>query len=219
MAGGEAKAYTRGEELANSITHGIGTALGVAALSILVTLAGRLGDAWRVVSFSVYGTTLILLYLASTFYHAFPPSRAKQVLRKLDHAAIFLLIAGTYTPFTLVSLRGPWGWSLFGVVWGLALAGIALQVAGRGRLRALALGVYIAMGWLVMVAIEPLTASVSPAGLRWLVIGGCCYTFGVAFYVWRRLRFNHAIWHLCVLAGSICHFFAILFHVLPMRER
>lgn len=208
-----AKSYTLGEEIANSVTHGIGIALAVAALSILVTFAGLFGDAWRVVSFSVYGTTLILLYLFSTLYHAVTAPRAKAFLRILDHSAIFLLIAGTYTPYMLVTLNGAFGWTIFGLVWFLAILGITLNAFFMDRHKWLMIGLYVGMGWLVVVALEPLADKLSLAGLIWLALGGLCYSLGVVFYVWHRLPYNHAIWHLMVLAGSVCHFFGILFYV------
>jgi hemolysin III len=209
------KTYSLGEEIASSITHGIGAALSVAALAILVSLAAIHGDAWRVVSFAIYGATLIILYMSSMFYHAFQGPRVKRVFRYFDHSAIFLLIAGTYTPFTLVNLRGVWGWTLFGLIWGLAAAGILMTVLLPGRSRVLASLVYIGMGWLVVIAIKPLVASVHFGGMMWLVAGGLAYTLGVVFYIWKRLPYNHAIWHLFVLGGSICHFFAVLLYVLP----
>ena len=204
------------EEVANSIIHGIGAGLGIAALAILVTSAGLHGDAWRVVSFSIYGSTLILLYLASTFYHSIQSPRAKKTFRVLDHSAIFLLIAGTYTPFTLVNLRGAWGWTLFGLVWGLAIGGIILKVFFVGRFRILSVCLYIGMGWLVLIAFKPLLSVIPVNGIIWLGIGGLAYTFGVIFYAFKQIPFNHAIWHLFVLAGSVCHFFSIFFYVLPM---
>jgi hemolysin III len=215
MPDATANRYTLAEEIASSITHGIGAALGVAGLAILVTLGAKRGDAWHVVSVAVYGSTLVLLYLFSTLYHAFQNPRVKKVLRHFDHSAIYLLIAGTYTPFTLVNMRGPWGWSLFGTIWGLALLGICLNFTLMGRSRIIAGLVYIGMGWLVVVAAKPLVATVPPGGIAWLVAGGLAYTLGVIFYVWKTLPFNHAIWHLFVLAGSLCHFFAVLFYVLP----
>jgi len=207
--------YTAAEEIASSITHGIGAALGAAALCVLVTFAAFRGDAWRVVSFAIYGSSLVLLYLFSTFYHAIRNPRLKLLFRYLDHSAIYLLIAGSYTPFLLVKMRGPWGWSLFGTIWGLAILGIALNFVLIGRSRMLAGLVYIGMGWLVVVAIKPLVATIPPGGIAWLVAGGLFYTVGVVFYVAKRLPFNHAIWHLFVLAGSACHFVAILLYVLP----
>jgi len=204
-----------GEELANSVTHAIGAALSAAALPVLVTLAAQCGDAWRVVSFSVYGTTLILLYVASTLYHSFRSPPVKRVLRVLDHAAIFLLIAGTYTPFTLVTLRGGWGWTLFGLVWALAVGGILLKVFCTGRFRVLSVGLYVAMGWLVTIALKPLVAALPAGGMVWLGAGGLAYTLGVAFYLWESFPFHHAVWHLFVLAGSVCQFLSILLYVLP----
>ncbi len=218
MSDTKLKQYSLGDEIANSITHGIGVGLSIAALSILVTFAGLLGDPWRVVSFSIYGTTLILLYLASTFYHSFQYPPVKKFFRVFDHSAIFLLIAGTYTPFTLVNMRGVWGWTLFGLIWGFAIFGVMLTVFFMNRFKFLFLIVYVGMGWLVIIAIKPLFAAVPFGGLVLLGAGGLAYTTGVAFYVWDRLPFNHAIWHLFVLGGSICHFFSILFYVLPIRE-
>lgn len=207
--------YSLAEEVASSVTHGLGVVLSITALVILTTLAGRSGDKWRVVSFAIYGATLIIMYLSSVLYHSLQEPGIKRVLRYLDHSAIYLLIAGTYTPFTLVNLRGPWGWTLFGLIWGLAALGLLMTVLGFGGSRALASLVYIGMGWLVVVAIKPLLAAVPAGGIAWLVAGGLFYTLGVIFYVWKRLPFNHAIWHLFVLGGSVCHFFAVLFYVLP----
>lgn len=206
---------TVGEEIANSITHGIGAALSIAGLTLLVVLAAIYGDVWRVVSFSIYGSSLVLLYLASTLYHSVQHPKAKRILRIFDHAAIYVLIAGSYTPFTLVSMRGPWGWSLFGVVWGLALVGIAFKVLFIGRYEKMATAAYVLMGWLVVIAFRQMMINLSPGGLVWFVLGGVIYTLGVIFYAWEKLPYNHAIWHLFVLGGSICHFFAVLFHVLP----
>ena len=210
--------YTPGEEIASSVTHGVGAALGVAALAVLVTMAALRGDPWKVVSFSIYGVSLTLLYSASTLYHAVRGERLKKIFRCLDHASIYLLIAGSYTPFTLVTLRGGWGWTLFGLVWVLALAGIALTAMAAGRSGSSKLTrvlLYVGMGWLVVVAIRPLVAAIPAAGMALLVAGGLFYTGGVVFYVARRLPFNHAIWHGFVLAGSICHFAAVYLYVLP----
>jgi len=210
--------YTLGEEIANALTHGVGVGLAIAALAILVTYAGLHGDAWRVVSFAIYGATLILLYLASTLYHSFSSARVKRVFKALDHAAIFLLIAGTYTPFTLVTLRGAWGWTLFGLIWGFALAGITFETVFLGRYMRWVVAFYVAMGWLVLIAVKPLVDAVPFHGLLWLAGGGLAYTGGVVFYAWKSLPFGHALWHIFVLLGSICHFFAMLFYVLPMRR-
>ncbi|WP_420641181.1 PAQR family membrane homeostasis protein TrhA [Candidatus Leptofilum sp.] len=209
--------YTIGEEIANSITHGIGAALSIAGLTLLVSLAVIYGDVWRVVSFSIYGGSLVLLYLCSTLYHSIQHPKVKRVLRIFDHSAIYLLIAGTYTPFTLVSMRGPWGWSLFSVVWGLALIGIAFKTVFIGKYEKWATVAYVLMGWLVVIAFKQMLVSVPPGGIVWMVVGGLIYTVGVLFYAWEKLPYNHAIWHLFVLGGSTCHFFAVLLHVLPTQ--
>jgi hemolysin III len=206
---------SRGEELANSLTHGFGAGLGATGLVLLLVYASRYGTSWHVVSTAIFGATLVLLYTASTLYHSVPGERAKRILQKFDHAAIFLLIAGTYTPFVLVTLRGPWGWSLFGVVWGLAVVGIALKFWFAGRFRVVSTLIYLAMGWLVMIAIKPLVAALPAGGMKLLVAGGLCYTGGAIFYLWKRLPYHHAIWHLFVLAGSICHWAAVFWHVVP----
>ena len=203
-----------GEEIANSITHGVGGLLAIAGLVVLVTLAAMRGSASHVVGSAIFGATMVVLYSSSTLYHAIPAPRAKRVLQHIDHASIFLLIAGTYTPFTLVTLRGPWGWTLFGIVWGLALVGIALQTGSR-RHPVLAVALYIAMGWVVIVAIRPLLAALPAGGVALLVAGGLSYTAGVVFYAARRLPYHHAIWHAFVLAGTVLHFFAVLLYVIP----
>jgi hemolysin III len=208
---------TSGEELVNVITHGIGAAFGIAGLGALVVGAWRYSDVWRTASFIIYGATLVLLYLASAFYHGARSPRAKRLLQFFDHTAIYLLIAGTYTPFTLVSLRGPWGWTMFGLIWGLAVTGILLNVFFFGRLGFISTILYLLMGWLVVIAIKPVMDAVSVRGLVWLVAGGLSYTVGVVFYAWHRLPYAHPIWHLFVLAGSIFHYFAIFFYVLPVR--
>ena len=201
------------DERLNSITHLIGACLALAGLVVLVAQAARLGDPWKIVSFSIYGVTLVTLYFFSALYHSVR-GKAKAVLQKLDHAAIYLLIAGTYTPFTLVTLRGAWGWSLFGVIWGLALIGIVQDIlAGRGG-RVLSVSIYLLMGWLALVAIRPLARVLPAAGLAWMIAGGLFYTVGVVFYALdKRLSFGHGIFHLFVLAGSACHYCTILFYV------
>ncbi len=209
--------YRQDEEIANSITHGVGIVLSIAGLAVLTAFASVFGSVWHIVSCSIYGATQVILYTASTLYHSIPQPHAKALLRRFDHAAIFLLIAGTYTPFTLVSLRGPWGWSIFGLIWGLALVGIALQgVLIRFGPLVTALP-YLAMGWVVVVAIKPILAAVAPGGLALLAAGGMAYTLGSVFYIWRRLPYHHAIWHVFVLAGGILHFFAVLFYVIPLQ--
>lgn len=203
------------EEIASSVIHGIGVVLAVAGLAVLSVSAATHGSAWHVVGCGVFGTTLVLLYLASTLYHSIPLPRVKELLRMLDHAAIYLLIAGTYTPFCLVSLRGPWGWSLLGVVWGLALVGVASRAALSKRLPAVSVAVYVLMGWAVLVAAGPLRRQLPAGGLTLLFAGGVLYTAGLAFYGWRRLPYHHAVWHAFVLAGSVLHFFAVLLYVVP----
>lgn len=203
------------EETINAWTHGLGALLSLAGLAVLVFMASRNGDAWHIVSCSIYGATLVLLFSSSTLYHSFRSERVKHIFRIIDHASIYLLIAGTYTPFVLINLRGGWGWSLFGVVWGLALAGIVFQIFFVSRFRVLQTLIYLAMGWLAVIAIKPLLTSVPLPGLIWLLAGGLSYTVGALFYLWKRLPFHHAVWHIFVLAGGVCHYFAILFYVLP----
>ncbi|MCP5099311.1 MAG: hemolysin III family protein [Chloroflexi bacterium] len=207
--------YSLGEEIANSITHGIGTGLAIAGLTLLVVLAAIYGDVWRVVSFSIYGSSLVILYLASTLYHSIQAPKVKRILRIFDHASIYLLIAGSYTPFVLVSMRGTLGWTLFGIVWGIALFGIIFKTLFIGRFEKLATAGYVLMGWLIVFAFGEMLKSIPLGGVIWIIIGGIMYTVGVIFYAWQKLPYNHAIWHLFVLSGSICHFFAVLFHVLP----
>ena len=207
------RAWTAGEEVAHSVTHGVGLLASVAGLVVLVVQAAATRDPWRITACAVYATTLVLLYGTSTLYHALSATRARRVFRVLDHSAIFLLIAGTYTPFTLVSLRGPWGWSLLGIVWGLALLGITAKAVFGTRWPILSTALYVAMGWVVLVAVKPLVANVPAGAIAWLVAGGLAYTSGLVFYAWTRLRYSHAIWHLFVLAGSACHFVAVARYV------
>jgi hemolysin III len=201
--------YSPAEELAHALTHGVGCLLAVAGMVVLVVQAVGRGEAWDVVSAAIFGATLVLLYLSSTLYHAVPVSRAKRVLQRVDHAAIYLLIAGTYTPLCLGPLRGPWGWSLFGVVWGLGIAGAVTDVTTARRFRWLSITLYLLMGWLAVAALRPLLAEVDRATLLWIGLGGVFYTGGVAFYLWRRLPWHHAIWHVFVLLGSASHWVAI----------
>lgn len=203
-------AQSPGEEIANSISHGVGFLTAVVALPTLVIEAAGRGDAPGVIGAAVFGTSLVSLYLASTLYHVWPRTRAKRALRVLDHACIFLLIAGTYTPFTLGVLRGAWGWTLFGLVWGLALIGIVSKVVVGVRYPKISTWVYLSMGWLILVAAKPVSAQVPAWGLFWLALGGIAYTLGVPFYAAKNARFSHFVWHLFVLAGSACHFFAVL---------
>ena len=208
-------AYSLSEEIASSVTHGIGVLLALAALAVMVVFAALRGTVWHVVACAVYGATLVLMFVASTLYHSLPWSRAKAVLKVIDHSAICLLIAGTYTPFFLIPLRGPWGWTLFGIIWGLALVGVVFKVFYAGRYRLFSTLIYIGMGWMVVVAIRPLCHSLPWGGLLWLVAGGLFYTGGTVFYLGRRIPFNHAIWHGFVLAGSLCHFLSVMLYVIP----
>lgn len=204
-----------GEEIANAITHGIGALLSIAGLVILIVFSSIKGNAWHIVSFTIFGTCLVLLYTASTLYHSLQSVRAKKVFRIMDHSAIFLLIAGTYTPFTLTLLRGGWGWSLFGIVWGLGLAGIVFKLFFVNRFNVLSTIIYLLMGWMIVIAGKPLIENVPTPGLYYLIAGGAAYSLGTIFYLWEKLPFHHAIWHLFVLGGSICHFFAVLLYILP----
>jgi len=210
-----ASSYSPAEEVANSITHGIGVLLSCGGLVVLVVFASLHGTSWHVTASAIFGASLVWSYTASTLYHGIPSANAKRILKVIDHAAIYLLIAGTYTPFTLISLRGPWGWSLFGTIWGLALLGVVLKITMLGKLARISTLVYLAMGWIVLIAIKPLLAVVAPGGMMLLLFGGLAYSIGVIFYVWKKLPYNHAVWHLFVLAGSLFHFFAVLFYVIP----
>ncbi len=200
-----------GEEIFNSITHGIGTLLSIAALVLLIVFAAIKGNAWHVVSFSIFGTTLVLLYLSSTLYHSFTKEKAKNLFARFDHAAIFLLIAGTYTPFLLTVLRGALGWTLFGIIWGVAIAGIVIRSIYLTKFRKLMVGLYLAMGWMFVFAFGPMMRSLPGISFMFLVLGGVLYSIGVIFYAWRNLKYGHGIWHLFVLAGSIMHFFSVIY--------
>ena len=198
----------------NSISHLVGAALALIGSVLLIVVAARLGDPWKIVSFSIYGAMLVTLYVFSTLYHSVRGTRAKDVLRKFDHCSIYLLIAGTYTPFALVSLRGNWGWWLFGVIWGLALIGMAQEIWLAKGARVLSLVIYLLMGWLAMAVVLPLWQALTPAGFAWLAAGGACYTLGIVFYATdHKVRHGHGLWHLFVLAGSVCHFFTVLLYV------
>lgn len=198
-----------GEQVANSVSHGVGFLAALIALPILILEAARHGPA-AIVGAAVFATTLALLYLSSTLYHALAHTRAHRVLRIIDHSSIYLLIAGTYTPFTLGVLRGPWGWTLFGLVWALALAGVLVKSSGRFKYPRLSTGLYLAMGWLIVAAALPLWRSMPRWGLFWLAAGGLAYTGGVVFYAAKRMRYGHFVWHLFVLTGSTCHLVAVL---------
>ena len=207
--------YSRSEEATNIITHAIGFFLGIAALVLMVVRASLYGDAWHIVGASIFGAGLVILYAASTIYHSVRKPRARQCLRIIDHSTIYVLIAATYTPFTLVTLNGWVGWTMFGIVWGLAVTGIVMKAFFTGRFDVLSTLMYVFMGWMIIIAAKPLVDNLPQGGLTWLVAGGVAYTLGAIFYGINRLKFNHAIFHLFVLAGSICHFVTVYSYVLP----
>ncbi|MGM0481530.1 MAG: PAQR family membrane homeostasis protein TrhA [Pseudomonadota bacterium] len=212
------KSYTVPEEIAHALTHGVGAVLSVVALVVMLMWTSAYGNALHVVAVSIYGGSLILLYTASTLYHSFPWPRVKAYFQQLDHAAIFLLIAGTYTPFMVINLRGVWGWSFLSVAWSIAIIGVAIELFVKNPPKWLSLTLYLGLGWMALVAIKPMIDNVEPTGLLLLLAGGLAYTLGVVFYVWHSLSYHHAIWHLFVLAGSAFHFFAIFYYVLPQPE-
>ncbi|MBI5094028.1 MAG: hemolysin III family protein [Candidatus Hydrogenedentes bacterium] len=203
------------EEVANSVTHGIGTALSIAGLVFLVVWASATHDAYKIVSLTAFGASMVALYLASTLYHSFSAPKVKHFFRILDHASIYLLIAGSYTPFALVSIRGPWGWTIFGVVWGIALVGVCFKMFFVAHFSALSTILYLGMGWMALIAAKPILMSVPMGGIGLLAAGGIMYTVGVAFYAWNSLPYNHAVWHLFVMAGTAFHFIAVSEFVLP----
>ena len=214
MSTASEEVFHLGEEIANAVTHGLGLLLSIAGLVALVWLATVRGTAWHVVSCAIYGSTLVLLYLSSTLYHALSATRAKKLFRVFDHSAIFLLIAGTYTPFVLVSLRTRFGYALLAVVWVLSVGGVvfkSIKVDGYG---AISTGVYVLLGWISIFAVRPLALSLTWAAMGWLVAGGLLYTLGVIFFAWNR-RYAHAVWHVFVLGGSVCHYLAVLLYVVP----
>ena len=207
--------YSPREEAANVASHALGALLSLLGLVYLVTLACNFGTAWHIIGAGIFGATLVFLYTASSIYHAVSGSRAKHLAKIMDHAGIYMLIAGTYTPFMIVTLRGPWGWSLLTLAWGLAIAGISLEALWVYRPKWLSAAVFLAMGWMILIAGKPLYLALPRPGMTLLIAGGLFYTFGTVFYVMKRVRYHHAVWHLFVLAGSACHFFAIARHVLP----
>lgn len=202
--------YTVREEIVNSLTHGVGALLSIAGLVVLVVFAVLHGDVWHIVSFSIFGSTLVLLYLASSLYHSVSEPTAKMFFKKLDHSAIFLLIAGSYTPFMLVSLRGAWGWSILAIIWALAIFGIILKFIFMPRFGKVSVAIYLFMGWFCVVALKELSEHVPPLSLTLMILGGLSYTAGVIFYAWRGLPYGHAVWHIFVLSGSMLHYFSVL---------
>jgi len=207
-------AYSPKEELVNTITHAFGLLLSIPGWVLLIIYSSLHGTVWHIVSFSIYGTTLVLLYLASTLYHGTKNITAKKKLNVLDHSAIYLLIAGTYTPFLLIVLRGVWGWSLFGIVWGLAILGIAIKILVAGRLKIVSATAYVLMGWIVVIALKPLINNLEITGLYWLFAGGLSYTIGAIFYVMKKIPYHHGIFHVFVLGGSFAHWWAVFFYLL-----
>lgn len=207
------KRYSLKEEIFSSISHGLGALLSIAALVVLVAFASVKGDVWRIVSFSIYGFTLFFLYLSSTLYHSIVYEKAKRVFRVFDHAAIYLLIAGSYTPISLVAMRGTWGWIIFSVIWSLALLGIILNIVSLEKTRIYSTILYVLMGWLIIVAVKPMLSMIPQGLFTWLLVGGLIYTLGIVFYAWKRIPFNHGIWHLFVLGGSIVHYLGFLFYL------
>jgi hemolysin III len=209
--------FSKQEEMANSITHGIGALLSISALVILIVYSSLYGNAWHVVSFSIFGGTMFILYMSSTLLHSFPEGRAKDVFEILDHSSIYFFIAGTYTPFLLVVIKGTMGWTLFGIVWGLAVAGTVFKCFFVKKYLVTSTALYVVMGWLIAFAWKPLVNNLSFEGMIYLVIGGALYTLGAIFYVWRGFKYHHAVWHLFVIGGSVAHFFCVLVYVLPIK--
>ena len=215
LATGHKRMQSLGEEIANSASHGAGFVAAAIGTPFLMAEAARAGGVADLVGAAVFAATVLIAYAASSIYHAVPWPGAKTILRAVDHGSIFLLIAGTYTPFTLGVLRGGWGWTLFGLIWALALAGVVMKASGGVRFRKVSVAVYLAMGWLVLIAIVPLVERMPAAGLAWLVAGGLAYTAGVVFYALDRFRYCHFIWHLFVIAGTACHFIAVMGYAVP----
>ncbi|WML27047.1 hemolysin III family protein [Neobacillus sp. OS1-33] len=209
--------FSKKEELANSITHGIGALLSISALVILIVYATLYGTVWHVVSFTIFGVTMFILYMSSTLLHSFPAGKVKDIFEIFDHSSIYFFIAGSYTPFLLVVIKGTLGWSLFGIVWGLAIAGTVFKCFFVKKYLFSSTALYVVMGWLMVFAWKPLVNNLAPQGITYLIIGGALYTLGAIFYVWRGFTYHHAVWHLFVLAASMAHFFCVLFYVLPIK--
>lgn len=210
--------YTRGEEIANAITHGVGAVLSIVGLTLLIVLSSLEGTPWHVISFTIYGVTMLLLYVSSTLVHSFPEGKVKDLFEIFDHSSIYLFIAGTYTPFLFIAVKGTTGWTLFGIVWGIALAGIVFKAFFVKKFLFISTILYVFMGWMIVFAWDSLTQNIAHQGIVLLVVGGVLYTIGAVFYVWRGFRFHHMIWHMFVLGGTVLHFLAIILYVLPITN-
>ncbi|MCR8926945.1 hemolysin III family protein [Priestia megaterium] len=210
--------FTRGEEIANAITHGVGAVLSIVGLTLLIVLSSLEGTPWHVISFTIYGVTMLLLYVSSTLVHSFPEGKVKDLFEIFDHSSIYLFIAGTYTPFLFIAVKGTIGWTLFGIVWGIALAGIVFKAFFVKKFLFISTILYVFMGWMIVFAWDSLTQNIAHQGIVLLVVGGVLYTIGAVFYVWRGFRFHHMIWHMFVLGGTVLHFLAIILYVLPITN-
>ncbi|WP_427126651.1 PAQR family membrane homeostasis protein TrhA [Priestia megaterium] len=210
--------FTRGEEIANAITHGIGAVLSIVGLTLLIVLSSLEGTPWHVISFTIYGVTMLLLYVSSTLVHSFPEGKVKDLFEIFDHSSIYLFIAGTYTPFLFIAVKGTTSWTLFGIVWGIALAGIVFKAFFVKKFLFISTILYVFMGWMIVFAWDSLTQNIAHQGIVLLVVGGVLYTIGAVFYVWRGFRFHHMIWHMFVLGGTVLHFLAIILYVLPITN-
>ncbi|GAB1805236.1 PAQR family membrane homeostasis protein TrhA [Priestia megaterium] len=210
--------FTRGEEIANAITHGVGAVLSIVGLTLLIVLSSLEGTPCHVISFTIYGVTMLLLYVSSTLVHSFPEGKVKDLFEIFDHSSIYLFIAGTYTPFLFIAVKGTTGWTLFGIVWGIALAGIVFKAFFVKKFLFISTILYVFMGWMIVFAWDSLTQNIAHQGIVLLVVGGVLYTIGAVFYVWRGFRFHHMIWHMFVLGGTVLHFLAIILYVLPITN-
>ncbi|MEW4280678.1 PAQR family membrane homeostasis protein TrhA [Priestia sp. TRN 1309] len=210
--------FTRGEEIANAITHGVGAVLSIVGLTLLIVLSSLEGTPWHVISFTIYGVTMLLLYVSSTLVHSFPEGKVKDLFEIFDHSSIYLFIAGTYTPFLFIAVKGTTGWTLFGIVWGIALGGIVFKAFFVKKFLFISTILYVFMGWMIVFAWDSLTQNIAHQGIVLLVVGGVLYTIGAVFYVWRGFRFHHMIWHMFVLGGTVLHFLAIILYVLPITN-
>ncbi|MFK3937280.1 hemolysin III family protein [Alkalihalobacillus sp. NPDC078783] len=209
--------FSKDEELANAITHGIGAVISIACLTLLIVFASLYGNAWHIVSFSIYGTSMLLLYASSTLVHSFPPGKAKDLFEILDHSAIYLFIAGTYTPILFIVVQGALGWTLFGIVWGIATIGIVFKIFFVKKFLVISTIFYLLMGWMALFAIKPIVLTLPIQGTLFLIGGGVLYSLGTIFYIWRGFKFHHAVWHLFVLGGTVLHFFLVIMYILPIQ--